>query len=66
MRNVALKLPELAFVVVTRAALAFGAGLLASEKMSDARRRQVGKTLVAIGVLSTLPAVMTIRRRMSA
>jgi hypothetical protein len=61
MKEVVLKLPSFAFVVVTRAALAGGIALLVSGKLSDARRRAIGTALVAIGAATTLPAVLAIR-----
>ena len=66
MKTVTLQLPELLFIVSTRAALAFGAGLLASAKIPKERRRVLGLTLVAIGVATTVPAVKTIRRQLIA
>ena len=60
MKRVTLKMPTFGFIVATRAALAFGAGLLVSEKIPEQRRRALGLTLVAIGVASTVPAVASI------
>jgi hypothetical protein len=48
MNNVILTPPKLGFVVATRVALALGIGLLISERLSDERRRRLGRTLVAI------------------
>jgi hypothetical protein len=48
----------LVFVVGTRAALAFGAGLLLADRIPQPRRRNVGTTLVAIGALTTVPAAI--------
>ena len=52
-----LNVPTLGFIVATRAALAFGAGLLISEKMSHERRRTLGLLLVGVGAATTIPAV---------
>jgi hypothetical protein len=57
MRTLTLRLPEFGFVVATRAALGFGAGLLLSGKIPEARRRAIGATLVAIGAAATIPAL---------
>ena len=65
MKTVTLKLPVLGFVVGTRAALAFGAGLLLAGRIPERRRRAIGMTMVAIGAASTIPAVMSIRRHVS-
>ena len=66
MKNVALQIPTLAFVVVTRAALAGGLGLLLSDRIPTRRRRTVGKMLVALGVLTTIPAAISIVRGVKA
>jgi hypothetical protein len=50
----------LAFVVGTRAALAFGAGLLIAEHIPDEKRKTVALALVATGVISTVPAAMAV------
>jgi hypothetical protein len=63
MKNVILSPPKFGFVIATRVALALGIGLLISERLSDARRRRLGRTLVAIGALTTLPAAMFVLRR---
>jgi len=46
----------LAFIVGTRAALAFGAGLLLADQLPSDRRRALGLTLVGIGAATTIPA----------
>lgn len=66
MRTVALSTPEFGFVVATRAALAFGIGLLISDRIERSRRRRIGKALIAVGALSTVPAVLLIARRRKA
>jgi hypothetical protein len=66
MKELVLNPPLLMFVVGTRAALAFGAGLLASERIPDDVRRPLGLALVAFGVATTIPAAMKVfgsRRR---
>jgi hypothetical protein len=55
-----LRLPELGLVAGTRALLGAGIGLLAAGKLSDAQRRDIGWTLVAIGVLTTLPLALMV------
>jgi hypothetical protein len=58
MKTLLLSPPVFGFVVATRVALAFGIGLLVSERIPRARRRQIGLTLVAIGAATTIPAAM--------
>jgi len=60
MKELVLKLPSLAFIVATRAALAGGVGLLLSEKLTASQRRTIGRALLAVGVVSTVPAVLAV------
>jgi len=62
MKNLILSPPELGFVVATRVALALGVGLLISQRLDEKRRWRVGRTLVAIGALATIPAAMMVVR----
>jgi Na+-driven multidrug efflux pump len=61
-KTVSLSTPKFGFVVGTRAALALGAGLLISRRLSDSRRRNIGRTLVAVGLATTLPAAILLSR----
>src|SRR4030095_2145815 len=49
MKSVLLSLPTFGFVVATRAALAFGVGLLVSGRIPAARRRTGGRAPVVLG-----------------
>jgi hypothetical protein len=62
MKNLVLTLPTFGFIVSTRAALAFGVGLLVASRIPESRRRAIGSALVAIGAATTIPAVMTVLR----
>jgi hypothetical protein len=62
MKNVVLSFPTFGFVVGTRAALGVGIGLLLSRRISDARRRAIGLTLVSLGAAATIPAAMAVFR----
>jgi hypothetical protein len=62
MNDLVLTPPKLAFVVATRAALALGVGLLISGKLREAQRRNAGRALVAIGALTTIPALVLVAR----
>jgi len=66
MKHLSLQLPAFGFIVATRAALAFGAGLLLSSRIPPHRRRTIGLSLVALGVVTTIPAVVTVRRHLTA
>ena len=60
-----IRLPELALLAGTRGALGAGVGLLLSDKLSEEQRKNIGWTLVAVGVLTTIPlaALLFGRRR---
>ena len=59
-----LRLPELGLVAGTRGLLGAGIGLLLADKLSDDRRKGIGWTLVAVGVLTTIPlAIMVFGHR---
>ena len=59
-----IQLPELALLAGTRGALGAGVGLLLSDKLSEEQRKNIGWTLVAVGVLTTIPlAAMLLGRR---
>ena len=60
MKELVLNPPLLMFVVGTRAAMAFGVGLLASERIPERVRRPLGLSLVALGVATTIPAAMKV------
>jgi hypothetical protein len=45
----------LGLVVGTRAALAFGVGLLVADRIPESRRRTIALTLIGIGAATTLP-----------
>jgi hypothetical protein len=62
MTNVILNLPTFGFIVITRATLGVGIGLLASERLSAQRRRAFGATLIAFGAATTVPAAMSVIR----
>ena len=60
MKKIETDVSKLAFVVATRAALAFGVGLLVAPTLSDDRRRTLGMSLIALGVLTTIPAALAL------
>ena len=60
MARIELPLPELAVIAATRGMLGAGIGLLAAGHMSERTRRAAGRTLLAIGALSTIPLVVDV------
>jgi len=64
MKELILDLPTFAFAVGTRVALGIGVGLLISEQLPVSRRRAIGGALVAVGAATTVPILMSVRRRM--
>ncbi len=62
MKSLELDIPTLGFVVVTRGMLGAGLGLLLAPRIPEERRRAVGTLLFAIGAISTIPALLAVRR----
>lgn len=60
MKHASLTLPEIAAVAATRAAGGAGLALLLGDKLKPEQRRTVGWTLLAIGILTTIPLVADI------
>jgi hypothetical protein len=61
MTNFMLNPPLFGFIVGTRAALAFGVGLLVANRIPKDRRNTIATTLIAIGAATTIPAVLALR-----
>lgn len=55
MKKHAVTLPEVGLIAVTRVMLGAGIGLLLSDKFAPEQRRAIGWTLVAVGVITTIP-----------
>jgi hypothetical protein len=62
MKKLILNFPTFGFVVVTRAMLGAGVGLLMSARLPKDRRRAIGAALFAIGAASTVPAILEVLR----
>jgi len=60
MQSLVLSPPLLGFVVGTRAALAFGVGLLVASRIPESRRKKIAMTLIGIGAATTIPAARSI------
>lgn len=61
--NVTLKPALLGLIIGTRAALAFGVGLMVAPRMPEVRRRSLAWTLIAIGAATTVPLVRSVLSR---
>jgi len=55
-----LRLPELALLAGTRGLLGAGVALLIADKLSESQRKDIGWTLVAIGVVTTIPLALMV------
>lgn len=63
MRTLDLSIPELAFVAATRGMAGAGVGLLLAGWLKPETRRAVGWTLLALGVLTTIPIALGVFSR---
>ena len=63
MHTKTLTLPELGFIIATRAALGAGIGMLLGERLTASTRRAVGIALASVGAVTTIPAAMVLFRR---
>ena len=62
MRSRTISLPVLALIGSTRGMLGAGLGLLLASRLSDSRRKGVGRSLLAVGLLSTIPLLLYVFR----
>ncbi|HYS55824.1 MAG TPA: hypothetical protein VER58_18850 [Thermoanaerobaculia bacterium] len=65
MKKRSVTVPELMFVIGTRAALAAGVALLVSEHLKDSTKLAAGITLMGIGAVTTIPAAKIFSPRKS-
>jgi hypothetical protein len=63
MKRLYVPLPEIGLIAVTRAALGAGIGLLIADHLTRQQRQMIGRTLLGIGVLTTIPLVADVLRR---
>jgi hypothetical protein len=66
MKEVQITWPELGFTVITRVMLGAGVALLLADRLSPDQRKAVGVTLLLIGVVTTIPAVLAVCRQTTA
>jgi len=55
--------PELALIAGTRGLLGAGIGLLIASRFSSETRRAVGRTLLLVGLLTTIPLAFEVFKR---
>jgi len=62
MKRIPLSIPELGLIAGTRAALGAGVGLLLADHLDKDKRRAVAWTLLAVGVITTIPIAFELLR----
>jgi hypothetical protein len=60
MKKHEVTVPEVGLIAITRAMLGAGIALLLCDKLAPEPRRAIGWTLVAIGVVTTIPLAMEV------
>ena len=55
-----LNLSDIFLLAATRGMLGAGIGLLMAGKLSDEQRRAIGRTLVFVGAVTTIPLAMRV------
>ena len=60
MKKHEVTVPEVGLIAITRAMLGAGIGLLLADKLAPEHRRAIGWTLVAVGVITTVPLAMEV------
>jgi hypothetical protein len=60
MKKHVVTLPEIGLIAVTRAMLVAGIALLVGDKLAPAQRRAIGWTLVAVGIVTTVPLAIEV------
>lgn len=60
MKERTLSLPEIGLIAGTRAALGAGIALLFSDRLNKDQRKGAGWALVGVGIMSTIPLVVSI------
>lgn len=63
MKTKMVTMPELAMIAGTRVAGGAGLGLLLGDRLDRDRRRAIGWTLLAVGVISTIPLLARVMFR---
>jgi hypothetical protein len=60
MKKHVVTIPEVGLIAVTRAMLGAGIAFLVCDKLAPAQRRAIGWTLVAVGIVTTVPLAIEV------
>jgi EamA domain-containing membrane protein RarD len=60
MKERRLNLSDILLIGATRGMLGAGVALLAARKLSEEQRRAIGRTLVLVGIATTVPLAMRV------
>jgi len=60
---IALTFPELGLIAGTRGMLGAGIALVLADRLDAAQRKSVGRTLLLVGAISTIPLLMQVLHR---
>ena len=63
MKVKAVSVPNLVLLIGTRVALGIGIGLLIAGRLDQTTRRAVGRTLMLVGALTTIPIGLSMAER---
>jgi len=63
MKRTELALPEIGAIAATRAMLGAGLGLLLAGRLSKQHRKLIAGSLIAIGVVTTIPLALDVLSR---
>lgn len=53
-------IPEVALVAITRGLFGVGVGLLLADRLDREERRAIGRTLVMVGLVTTIPLLLQV------
>jgi hypothetical protein len=62
MASRSVTIPLIGAIAFTRALLGAGVGLLMSSRFNERQRRKIGRTLLGIGVATTVPLMVRVLR----
>ncbi len=60
MKETTLALPQLGMIAITRGMLGAGIGLLLGDRISPPVRKAAGLTLLAVGIITTVPLALQV------